>query len=82
MATFSGATAAARTAQFGSPDPIRHPPSPKFFNRFFTTKLSPPLLLAIAGMIGILILLQLANSWFSSRPPVEPQSQIHMKAAP
>jgi len=78
MTMYSGATAAARTAQFGSPDPVRHPPSPKFFSG----KLSPPLILAFAAMIGMWILLQLANSWFSTRPPVDPEPQSHLKSAP
>jgi len=78
MTMFSGATAAARTAQFGSPDPVRHPPSPKFLSG----KLSPPLLLAFAAMFGMWILLQLANSWFSSRPPVEPDTQPRLQSRP
>jgi RNA polymerase sigma factor (sigma-70 family) len=78
MTMYSGATAAARTAQFGSPDPVRHPPSPKFFSG----KLSPPLILAFAAMLGMWILLQLANCWFSSRPPVDPDPQPRLKSAP
>ena len=74
MTMFSGATAGARLAQFGSADPVRHPPRPKLFS----AKLSAPLLLAFAAMICMWILLQLANSRLSSRPPVEPEAQIHM----
>jgi RNA polymerase sigma factor (sigma-70 family) len=67
MTMLSGASAAARAAKFASPDPLRFPPAGKSLLRAIST----PLALALAGMIGLLILLQLANNWRSARSPVD-----------
>jgi RNA polymerase sigma factor (sigma-70 family) len=80
MSMISGATAAARTAQFGSPDPLRHPPSPKLMSRM----VSPPMVLALIGMIGALILLQLIGGLWGSGAahPAEPEQQPNLKSKP
>jgi RNA polymerase sigma factor (sigma-70 family) len=70
MTMLSGASAASRAAKFGSPDPLRFPPTGKSLLRSIST----PIALALAGMIGLLILLQLANNWRSSRAPVDPDA--------
>jgi RNA polymerase sigma factor (sigma-70 family) len=67
MSMLSGASSAARAAKFGSPDPLRYPPTGKILLRSIST----PIALALAGMIGLLILLQLANNWRSSRVAVD-----------
>ncbi len=79
MAMVSGATAAARTAQFGSPNPLRHPPSPRLMSRM----VSPPMVLALVGMIGTLILLQLLGFLWGSAAarPVQPEDQPHLKTS-
>jgi hypothetical protein len=70
MTMLSGASAAARAAKFGSSDPLRFPAAGKSLLRAIST----PLALALAGMIGLLILLQLANNWRSTRSPVDPDA--------
>jgi RNA polymerase sigma factor (sigma-70 family) len=70
MTMLSGASAASRAAKFGSSDPLRFPPAGKSLLRSIST----PIALALAGMIGLLILLQLANNWRSSRAPVDPDA--------
>lgn len=78
MTMFSGATAAARAAQFGSPNPLRHPPAPRLMSRM----VSPPMVLALVGMIGTLILLQLLGYLWGSGAarPAEPEDQPHLKS--
>jgi hypothetical protein len=78
MSMVSGANAAARAAQFGSPDPIHHPPSPKIFSRIF----SPPTALAFVGMLGALALLHfLGLLWGSGATrPIQPEEQPHQKS--
>jgi RNA polymerase sigma-70 factor (ECF subfamily) len=75
MSMVSGVSAAARTAQFGSPDPLRHPPRPKLFSRL----VSPPMVLALIGMIGALILLQILGTLWGSGAarPAQPEDQRH-----
>jgi hypothetical protein len=78
MAMVSGATASARAAQFGSPNPLRHAPSPKIFSRL----ISPPMVLALIGMVGALILLQILGAlWGSSATHApQPEEQQHQKS--
>jgi RNA polymerase sigma-70 factor (ECF subfamily) len=80
MSMISGVSSAARAAQFGSADPFRHPPSPKIFSRLF----SPPMALAVLGMIGALALLQfLGFLWGSGATrPIQPEEQQHLKPKP
>jgi RNA polymerase sigma-70 factor (ECF subfamily) len=80
MSMVSGANAAARAAQFGSPDPMRHPPSPKLFSRL----ISPPMVMALIGMIGALIFLQiLGTHWGSGATRLtQPEEQPHQKSKP
>jgi len=70
MTMLSGASAAARAAKFGSADPLRYPPAGKSLLRSVST----PMALAIAGMIGLLILLQMISNWRVSHPPVDPDT--------
>ena len=77
MAMVSGTNAAARVAQFGSADPRHAKLTPKQFVRF----VSPPLALALAGMIGMIILLRLAAFWLSSRPAPDPDQQPHLRSS-
>ncbi|HEX4055652.1 MAG TPA: sigma-70 family RNA polymerase sigma factor [Tepidisphaeraceae bacterium] len=79
MTMFSGATAASRAAQFGSPNPLRNPPSPKLMSRM----VSPPTILALVGMIGALILLQLLGCLWGSGAarPASPEDQPHLKSS-
>jgi RNA polymerase sigma factor (sigma-70 family) len=77
MAMVSGASAAARTAQFGSADPVRHPPSPKLFSRL----VSPPMVFATIGMAAALILLQILGILWGSgaRHPTQQENQPHQQ---
>lgn len=68
MALLSGVSTASRTALFGTPNPTRVPPAGKGLLRSVST----PMALAVAGMIGLVIFLQLANNWMSARAPAEP----------
>jgi RNA polymerase sigma factor (sigma-70 family) len=77
MTMLTGATAAGRSALFGSSNPVRNPPAGKFFPR----SVSVPMVMAFAGMIGMAILLQLASNWWSSRPPVDPEAPAHVTHA-
>jgi len=75
MTMLSGATAASRTAQFGSSNPWRNPPKPQIS----LMQAASPLVLAFAAMVAMLTLLHLAGAWFSARPPVDPDNAPHLK---
>lgn len=78
MTMLSGAKAASRAAQFGWAHPWRNPPTPKLS----LMKAWSPLLLSFAAMIAMVILLQLAGAWISSRPPIDrdPPAPVHVKS--
>jgi hypothetical protein len=78
MSMYHGATAAAKTAKFGSPDPYNHPPAQSIASHIFS-----PIALAFAGMIGAAILLQLIASWLSwgAARPVEPEPHLKPQQA-
>jgi RNA polymerase sigma-70 factor (ECF subfamily) len=76
MAIFSGASAASRTAQFGSSDPVNHPPRGQMLKRVW----SPQTFQALLAMVGALIVLRiLAAHWWagSSRIQNEPDPPSH-----
>jgi hypothetical protein len=71
MTMLSGASSACRAAKFGaSADPLRYPPAGKSLLRSIST----PVGLALVGMLGLFLLLQLANSWRSAHTPVDPET--------
>jgi len=75
---YHGATAAARTAKFGSADPYNHPPGQSIASHIFS-----PMALAVVGMVGAAILLQLIASWLSwgAARPVEPEPHLKSQQA-
>jgi RNA polymerase sigma-70 factor (ECF subfamily) len=77
MTMLTGATAAARAAQFGSADPFHHSPLPRVNFR----AVSVPLVLALAGMIAMLLLIEFAGSWWSNRTAPQPETPITLKSA-
>jgi RNA polymerase sigma factor (sigma-70 family) len=78
MAMLTGARATSRAAQFGSAHPRSNPAAPKIS----LVQAASPLILAFAAMVGMMILLYLAGTWFSSRPPVDPDTLPHLKVRP
>jgi RNA polymerase sigma factor (sigma-70 family) len=67
MALFSGASAAARMAQFGSADPVNHPPRGRLLKRVW----SPQTFHALLAMVGAIIVLRFltAFTWPSAAQP-------------
>jgi RNA polymerase sigma-70 factor (ECF subfamily) len=79
MAMFSGTTAPARAAQFRFSK--SHRPAPQHvISRF----ISPAMVLALTGMIGALILMQLLGCLWGIHPATRPNGddQPHLKAKP